>query len=241
LRIGVFGKGRLGAAIAKEAGAALAWQVARESPPAEGADCAIEASSGAAVRDRLAWAIAAETPLVIGSTGWEIPELRELVGERIGVLVAPNFSLTVALYAKLAAVLGRFAATSADKDPYVIEHHHARKHDAPSGTAKMLARVLMEACPRKTEWVVPHHELGPLRPHQLSVSPVRAGVTYSSHVVGIDAPGETIELHHAARDASPYAHGALAAARWLASGRRGVFGMQDVARELLRPLFEEIA
>jgi len=238
MRVGVFGKGRLGSAIATAAGAELAWQVGREAPPAEAVDVAIEATVASQVPGRVDWALATGTPLLIGTTGWVMPDLEAKVGGRIGVLVAPNFSLTVALYARLSLILARFAALSEDRDPYLVEHHHARKHDAPSGTAKQLAATLMKGCPRKTEWVIPAVG-GDLAPHQLNVSSIRAGHTYSSHVVGLDAPGEVLELHHAARSAMPYAEGAMVAARWIL-GRKGVFSMDDVARETLQPLFLEV-
>lgn len=238
LKIGVFGAGRLGGAIAGEARAqgALAWNVTREAPPLAddggAVDAAVEASVAEAVPGRLAWALERGVPLVIGTTGWSIPDLAERVGQRIGVVVAPNFSLGVALVARLSHVLGAFAALDEARDPYVLEHHHQRKHDAPSGTARMLARTVIAACPRKTEWTLG----GPVAPHQLSVGVVRAGSTYSSHVVGVDAPGEVIEVHHAARSAAVFAQGALAACRWV-QGRAGVFTMDDVARDLLDPLF----
>jgi 4-hydroxy-tetrahydrodipicolinate reductase len=238
MRIGVFGKGRLGSAIAEVAGPQLVWQTAREAPPDDKVDAALEASAAAAVPARLAWALATGTPLLIGTTGWSIPDLEAQVGNRIGVLVAPNFSLTMALYARLSLVLARFAALDETCDPYLVEHHHARKHDAPSGTAKQLVATLLKGCPRKTGWAIP--AMGePLAPHQLNVSSIRAGHTYSSHTVGLDAPGETLELIHAARSARPYAEGALRAAAWI-QGRKGVFTMDDVARDLLDPLFREV-
>lgn len=238
MRIGVFGRGRLGSALAAEAGPDLLWQVGREAPPPQPVEAAIEASAAAAVPARLAWALATGTNLLIGTTGWDLPDLEARIGDRIGVIVAPNFSLTVALYARLSLVLARYSALGVDCDPYLVEHHHARKHDAPSGTARQLAATLMKGCPRKTEWVLP--AIGqPLEPHQLNVSSIRAGHTYSSHTVGLDSPGEVVELHHAARSARPYAAGALVAARWL-QGRKGLFRMDQVAAEVLDPLFREI-
>jgi 4-hydroxy-tetrahydrodipicolinate reductase len=238
MRIGVFGTGRLGSAIAGLAGSQLAWQVSREAPPPSPVDAAIEATVAARVQDRVDWALATGTQLLIGTTGWLIPDLEALVNGRIGVLVAPNFSLTMALYARLSLILARFSALSEDRDPYLVEHHHARKHDAPSGTAKQLAATLIKGCPRKTEWVIPAIGAS-VAPHQLNVSSIRAGHTYSSHIVGVDGPGEVIELHHSARSALPYAEGALLAAQWMA-GRKGVFRMDDVARETLNPLFQEV-
>lgn len=114
-------------------------------------------------------------PLLIGTTGWTIPDLAEQVGDRTAVLLAPNFSLTMALYARLSLILARFAALDEATDPYLVEHHHARKHDAPSGTAKQLAATLLKGCPRKTEWVIPGVELPLLRINLMS--PASARVT----------------------------------------------------------------
>ncbi len=71
------------------------------------------------------------------------------------------------------------------------------------------------------------------------VASVRAGATYSSHWIGIDAPAEVLEVRHEARSAAAFAQGALAAADWV-RGRRGVFAFDDVARELLEPLFAPV-
>jgi 4-hydroxy-tetrahydrodipicolinate reductase len=234
LRVGLFGKGRLGSAIAARAGSTLAWQVSREAPPSERVDAAIEASSGEALPARLQWALATGTPLVIGSTGWLMPDLADRVGERIGVVIAPNFSLGVAMLRRFSLILARFAALDAARDPYLIEHHHARKHDAPSGTAKLLAATLLEGCPRKRSWSVG----GPLKADELSVGVVRAGSTYSEHRVGVDAPSEVLELVHTARNAGAFADGALSAAAWIAR-KKGVFTMDDVASAMLDPLFSE--
>lgn len=238
MRIGLYGRGRLGQAIAgslDRAGETLAWHVGREGPPAARVDCAIDASAGAAMPARLDWALSTKTPLVAAATGWSIPDLDRRVGRTIGVLVAPNLSLSVALYARMVRALARFAALDPARDPYLVEHHHMRKSDAPGGTARQLAEAILEECPRKTRWVVPHDD-GALKPEELSVSAVRAGHTASTHVVGLDAPGETLELVHRARDLSPYGEGAVLAVRWLA-GRTGVFKMEDLAGELLDPLF----
>lgn len=238
LRIGVFGRGRLGREIAEAAGAQLAWVLGKGEHPPGPVDVAIEASHADVVPIHLDWALGHGADFLIGATGWAIPDLQERVGQRIGVVVAPNFSLTFALFARLALILARFAAIDEERDPYLVEHHHARKYDTPSGTAKLLAATLMKGCPRKTSWVIPAIGV-PVGPHQLNVSSIRAGHTYSSHTVGVDSPGEVLELHHAARSAQPYADGALRAAQWV-QGRKGVFTMDQVADELLEPLFHEV-
>lgn len=236
LRIGLFGNGRLGGAIAAHLGSRMAWQVTREAPPHADVDVAIEASKGPAVAGRLEWALEHGVPLVIGSTGYDIPDLDERVGDRIGVVLAPNFSLGVALLRRLSLVLARFAARDEQLDPYLVEHHQARKLDAPSGTAKLLAQTLLEGCPRKTGWTIG----GPVQPDELSVGVMRAGHTYSEHRVGIDAPAEVLELRHTARSALAFADGALVAAQWL-RGKKGVFTMEDVTATVLDPLFDGLS
>lgn len=230
-RLGLFGRGRLGSAIAAEAGGVLAWQVGRGQTPPSPVGVAIDASAAEAVEAHLAWALASGTDLVIGTTGWAIPDLEARVAGRIGVLAASNFSVSVALMARFATVLGRFAALDPLRDPFLVERHHRLKADAPSGTARTLAAALMKGCPRKTEWT-----LGPPAPHQLSVGVVRAGAEFGTHTVGLDAPAELLELTHTARSRAPFAQGALVAAQWL-EGRKGLFTMDDLAADLLDPLF----
>lgn len=232
MKIGIFGRGRLATVIAQAAGPDLAFCVGRSGTPLATADVIIDASQGPAVSTHLDWALDHRCDFVIGTTGWEIPDLAARVGDRIGVVVAPNFSLGVALLRRLSLVLARFCALDPQRDPYLVEHHQAKKHDAPSGTAKLLAATLLDGCPRKTGWAIG----GPLRPDQLSVAVVRAGSTYSEHRVGMDAPAEVLELVHTARSAAAFADGALAAAAWIRR-RKGVFTMDDVARHLLDPLF----
>jgi len=247
LRLGIFGRGRLGNAIAQAAaapaagvqvaGAQVIWQLGRDGTPADRVDVAIDASKGPAVAGHLAWALANDCDLVIGATGFEIDDLAGRVGRRIGVLVAPNFSLTVALVARLTRVLGAYARQDTRFDPYLLEHHRADKHDAPSGTARLLARMLQAACPRKRSWRVADGNAA-LRPDELSIGVLRAGHTYSSHVVGLDAAEETIELRHEARSAAAFAAGCLQGCAWL-RGRKGTFTMDDVARDVLDPLLQE--
>jgi 4-hydroxy-tetrahydrodipicolinate reductase len=231
IRIGLFGRGRLGSAIAAEAGPDLCWQVDKGESPASAVDVAIDASVAEAVEEHLTWALDTGTNLVIGATGWSLPDLEARVGGRIGVLTASNFSVSVALMARLATVMGRFAALNPSRDPFLLEHHHRLKADAPSGTAKTLAAAVLAGCPRKTEWT-----LGSPAPHQLHVGVVRAGAEFGTHTVGLDAPAEVLTLTHTARSRAPFAQGALTAARWL-QGRKGLFSMDDLASDLLDPLF----
>lgn len=236
MRIGLFGRGRLGSAILaaaqRQSDLRIAWAVEAGESPTEPVDAAIDASVAGAVEAHLDWALGTGTNFIIGTTGWEIPALAARVDDRIGVLTASNFVLTVALMARLATVLGRYAQLDPQRDPYLFEHHHRMKADAPSGTARTLAAAVLQGCPRKTEWA-----LGAVAPHQLNIGVLRAGSEFGLHTVGIDAPSETLEITHHARSREPMAEGALTAARWM-QGRKGLFTMDDLAATLLNPLFD---
>jgi 4-hydroxy-tetrahydrodipicolinate reductase len=238
-KVGIFGRGRLGAAIAQEIAASadltLAWHLDKEDGPAPrpaGVDLAFDASAAEAVAGHLDWALETGTDLVVGVTGWAIPDLESRIQGRIGVLASPNFSLAVALMARLALVMGRFAALDPNLDPFISDHHHRAKADAPSGTAKRLAAAVMAGCPRKTAWT-----LGTPAPHELSVAVLRAGAEFGAHTVGLDGPAEVLELTHRARSRAVFAQGALVAARWL-SGRKGLYSFDPCAQETLDPLFQ---
>ena len=236
IRIGLFGRGRLGQAIAQHLNGRLIWQVTREAPPHAKVDAVIDASSGTQVPARLDWALKNSVPLVIGSTGWDIPDLAARVGNRIGVVTAPNFSLSIALLRRLSLVIARFSSHNEALDPYIVEHHQAKKHDAPSGTAKLLAATVLEGCPRKDDWKIG----GPIQANELSMGVMRSGHTYSEHRVGIDAPAEVLELRHTARSPAAFAEGALAAANWI-QGKTGTFTMDDVSSSILDPMFSGLS
>ena len=229
LRLGLFGRGRLAGTIAAAApsrGFEVIFSLGREDTPPSFAehpvDVAIDASGAEAVPRHLHWALEKRCPLVVGTTGWSFPDLESRIDGRIGVLVAPNFSLGVALVARLSRVLGRFAALDPQRDLYLLEKHHARKADAPSGTARLLARELAAGGSRSAEGI--------------PIGVVRAGSEPGSHTVGLDHPFEVIELHHRARQRDLFAQGALDSARWLV-GRQGLFHFDDFARTQLDPLF----
>ncbi|MBP1627459.1 MAG: hypothetical protein H6Q00_1934 [Holophagaceae bacterium] len=238
IRVGIFGRGRLGTAIAQAMEATsdleLVWHVDQGEVPAGPVDVAVAASAAPAIEGHLQWALETGSNLVIGVTGWEVPDnFAARIGDRIGVLVSPNFSLTVALMGRLATVLGRFAALDAEVDPYVLEHHHRLKVDAPGGTATYLANSVLKGCPRKASWTMdPNPALD-----QLHVAVIRAGAEFGTHTVGLDSPAETLTLTHTARSRALFGRGALHAIRW-AKGRKGLYSFNDFAKGVLDPLFD---
>jgi 4-hydroxy-tetrahydrodipicolinate reductase len=235
MRIGIFGRGRLGSAVAdavRAEGHEVAFQIGRDGAlPSSSVDGVIDASLATAVEAHLDWAAERGVPLAIGVTGIDARALVDRAAGRIGLVIAPNFSLTVALVARLAAVLARYSSITPGFDPYILEKHHARKLDAPSGTAKLLANRMLAQLTNKEGFSMPSET--PLTGRELCVSSLRVGDgAQSYHKIGIESRDEVLEVVHEARTMAPAGRGAVHALQFL-QGRKGAFSMDDVAREAL--------
>ena len=243
----ILGDGSMGRAIAAALGGRGEPAARLFGRPARGrhdpadlgrADVVFEVSRGAAVAPNVASALAAgNRRFVIATTGWETDRARveALLGEHgAAAVAAPNFSPGVALFLRLVETATTLFGSLDDFDPYLVEWHRRTKVDRPSGTAKELARRILAAHPAKTRTADPARD-GPPAADELEVSVVRAGASPGMHLVGFDAPGETIELRHTARDRSAYAAGALAAADWLLREPRspGLHPFDPVVDELI--------
>ncbi len=160
----------------------------------------------------LALALARGRALVSGTTGLAATAMQALdaAGREIPVLWASNFSLGVALLHQLVAEAAR-AVPGWDCD--IIEMHHARKLDAPSGTALTLGKAVEAA--------------GGALPHYAAI---RAGDIVGEHCVQFAGFGERIELVHRAVNRDIFARGALHAARWLATRPAGRHAIADILR-----------
>jgi 4-hydroxy-tetrahydrodipicolinate reductase len=202
------------------------------------ADLAFEASRCEAVVPNLEAALGAGVrSVVIATTGWEADRATvvELLRDRQAAAVAaPNLSLGMALFARLVDTAVALFGPVEAFDPYLIEWHRRTKADRPSGTAKELSRRILAAHPRKRRLAEPGRD-GPPAADELELSVVRAGASPGMHLVGFDAPGETVELRLTARDRSAYAAGALAAAAWLLAEPRapGLHRFDAVVDDLL--------
>lgn len=218
LRVLLVGHGRMGRlveSLAGDYGIAISGVVTGRNAhrPDEwpSADVAIDFSTAEAVPGNASALGARGVSLVIGTTGWQSrePAVREAVaGMDIGVIAAPNFAIGVNLFVALAERAATLFATRGFS-PWIHEAHHAAKKDAPSGTAVGLQHAVAAAG-------VP-----------VDVASTRAGHIPGTHTVGFDAPSEAITLTHVARDRTPFARGALEAAKWI-HGRRGWYTMRDL-------------
>jgi 4-hydroxy-tetrahydrodipicolinate reductase len=171
-------------------------------------------------------------PMVIGTTGFN-PEQRARLEEyaRSSPLFwSPNMSVGVNALLKVLPELTRLLGDAYDVD--IVELHHNRKKDAPSGTALRLAECVAEA----RGWALAetgccHREgiTGERPKREIGIQAVRGGDIVGVHTVYFMGPGERIELTHQAHSRENFAQGALRAARWMADAKPGkLYSMLDV-------------
>ena len=160
-------------------------------------------------------------PVVCGSTGWDaaLDEARALAREReVGFLWAPNFALGVQLTFRIVQAAAKQLGALSGFSPFLVEEHHDAKRDAPSGTARRLAEILVKETPGKRRYAAaPAKE--PISADCVPVAWVRAGAIPGTHRVGWDGPGETLEITHRVRDRGVFAAGAVHAAEWTVTER----------------------
>lgn len=192
----------------------------------------IEAALVPAALEHVARAAELGAPVCVATTGFDAAQLRSLEAHaaRIPVLLAPNLSLGVNVLLEL---VSRAAGALEGYHLEVLEMHHARKRDAPSGTAWALARAAEDARGRDLDRdaiVARAGETGPRGEHEVGLQTLRGGDVIGEHTVFLVGEAERIELTHRAATRDAFATGAVAAARFLAAAERtpGLYSMRDV-------------
>lgn len=169
--------------------------------------------------------------MVIGTTGLGAEELAELaeLANHFPCVQAPNMSVCVNVLFKLvkktAAILG------SDYDIEIIEAHHNKKKDAPSGTAIKLGEMAAEGVGSKLDEVGVFERsgiIGERKPGEIGIQTIRAADIVGEHTVYFAGTGERIELTHRAHSREHFARGAAVAAAWLEGKPNGMYSMFDV-------------
>lgn len=193
-------------------------------------DVVIDFSGPAGLGAALDYCLLHGTPFVTGTTGLDAGTEERLAhaAQTIAVLRAANFSLGVALLTRL---LREAAATLADWDIEIIEAHHGRKQDAPSGTALALGEAAAGA--RGTTLAhaavfAREGQTGARVEGSIGFAVVRGGDIVGEHSAMLITHGERLELAHRATDRSIFARGALQAAHWLRGRAAGLWHLEDV-------------
>lgn len=199
--------------------------------PDLGVHVLIDFSAGAAFDNALAIAVEHDLGFVSGTTGLEPAQQLDLenAASRIPVLWSANFSLGVALLKRLSAEAA--SALGPEFEVEIIEAHHARKEDAPSGTALALGQAIAAARGHDLNEVARRARdgnIGRRAPEEIGFSTIRGGDIVGEHTVMFIAPGERIELTHRAATRELFARGALFAAQWLRGRPAGLYSVEDV-------------
>lgn len=193
-------------------------------------DVVIDFSTPAALSVALDHCLEHGIALVSGTTGVDESLERRLsdATDRIPILRAANFSLGVALLTRL---LRDAAAALPSWDLEIVEAHHGRKQDAPSGTALALGRAAASARHTTLEASAMYSRegrTGERADGSIGFAVVRGGDIVGEHTAMLIGQGERLELSHRAMDRSIFARGALQAAHWLSGRDTGQWQIDDV-------------
>ena len=190
------------------------------------ADMVIDFSHHTAVADVLAYAEQIGAAAVIGTTG-HTPEEKALIyaaAERIPVFYSGNVSMGIAVLCRLAK---QAAAYFPEADIEIVEVHHNRKVDAPSGTAHMLFNAVKEVRPNAVEHCGRAGE-GKRTKDEIGISSLRMGNVVGIHEVHICTGNQVLTLKHEALSRAMLAEGAVSAARFMAGKGKGLYNMESI-------------
>jgi 4-hydroxy-tetrahydrodipicolinate reductase len=212
------------------AGDAQSLRYAHDWTHAPAIDVVIDFSGPAASAMALDHCLAHGTALVSGTTGIDaaLEAQFDEAGKRIAILRAANFSLGIALLTRL---LREASAALPDWDLEIVEAHHGRKQDAPSGTALALGHAAAAARHTTLEATAVYSReglTGERSEGSIGFAVVRGGDIVGEHTAMLIGQGERLELVHRATDRSIFARGALQAAHWLAGREPGLWQLDDV-------------
>ncbi len=193
------------------------------------ADAVIDFSVPAAVDNIVETCRQKKIPLVVATTGLAEPQIEKIraAAREIPLVWSPSMSVAVNLTMKLAETAAR-ALKDRDADVEIIERHHRFKEDSPSGTALKFGRLIADAMGQTQQRHGREGRSGK-RPHdEIGYHAVRVGDNPGEHTIVFGMLGETIELAVRATSRDCYVPGALAAAKFLAGKKPGLYSMGDV-------------
>jgi 4-hydroxy-tetrahydrodipicolinate reductase len=192
-------------------------------------DVVIDFSSPEGTQEVLRLCLQYKKPIVIGTTGHSEEQLNNIKksSEKIPIVLSPNMSLGVNLIFKLVEFLTNVLKDK-NYDIEIIEAHHNKKKDAPSGTAKKIMEVIKNIKP-ETEFVYGRNGIiGERKNSEVGINVIRCGDIVGEHTVIYSTYGELIELKHIATSRETFAKGAIFAAKWVKDKPVGLYNMFDV-------------
>ena len=192
-------------------------------------DVAVDLSSREGFKKAILWAYETKTPLVVGTTGLtdEDHAAIDSAAQEIPVLQASNLSRGVNIMFEILRTAARFTH---DADIEIMEMHHNKKKDAPSGTALEMGKIISEI---QAERGLSRRDgrsgmVGARVANEIGYHAIRCGDVVGEHTAVFGFAGERIEISHKSGSRSVLAEGALSAARFIIGKKAGRYSMRDV-------------
>ena len=180
------------------------------------ADCVIDFSHPAALDGLLTYGQTRQVPLVLATTGYSNQQLDQIGAAALEVPIFRSANMSLGINVLISLIKSASAALGSGYDVEIVERHHRRKVDAPSGTALMLADAVASVLPYEAEYTYDRHSVRkPREAREIGISAVRGGTIVGDHTVIFAGRDEVIEISHHAASREIFANGALAAAKYL--------------------------
>ncbi len=186
----------------------------------------VDFSNHSGTQQLLDYCVKRGLPVVVATTGHTQEEKAAIsaAAEKIPVFASGNMSVGIAVLCDLAR---RAAVMFPDADIEIVEKHHNRKLDVPSGTALMLADSIKQARP-EAEYLIGRHENGKRTKKEIGIHSIRMGNEVGTHEIYITTGNETLTLKHESENRALFAEGALTAAAFLKDQPAGLYNMKDI-------------
>jgi 4-hydroxy-tetrahydrodipicolinate reductase len=192
-------------------------------------DVVIDFSRHDAIEDLLTYCVSAKVPVVIATTALDESQLDliDKASEEIPIFHSANMSLGINVVSKMLKTA--IPVLEEDFNTEIVEKHHSKKLDSPSGTALFLADAINAAATHKKEYIFGRHGKNDrCSITEMGIHSVRGGSIPGEHTIIFAGPDEVIELKHTVYSRDVFAYGALKAARFLVSKTNGLYGMEDM-------------
>jgi len=197
------------------------------------ADAVIDFSSPSALNGLLDFARQRHIPLVLCTTGYTPEQVAQIgaAAQNVPIFRSANMSLGINVLLELVRKAARVLGDSCDIE--IVERHHSRKVDAPSGTALMIADAAAESCGHETQYVYDRQSVRHSRDkREIGISSVRGGTIVGEHEIIFAGQDELIEIKHTALSRDIFASGAIRAAKFIAGVTApGLYDMSCLMRE----------
>ena len=172
-----------------------------------------------------------KTPIVIATTGFSNDELEKIeeLSKKIPIFRSANMSLDINL---MAEIVKKVAKVLQDTDIEIIETHHNRKIDSPSGTAILLADAINEVLENKKEYDFNRmQKREPRNKNEIGFSSIRGGNIVGEHTVAFFGENETLEIKHTSYSRQVFVEGAIKSAKFIITKENGLYDMNDLINE----------